>query len=83
MIQSFYMLSDEDKEDVIANKAQYSLEDIESKLSVICVRKKVSFEVASETSTEDAPVTFNLESPEVEVLPAWLKAVEDVQKRNS
>ena len=43
MIASFYMLSDADKEDVIKNKDKYSLDDIESKLSVICVRKKVNF----------------------------------------
>ena len=43
LINSFYMLSDEDKAEVIENKAQYSLDDIEAKLSVICVRNKVNF----------------------------------------
>ena len=43
MINSFSMLSDEDKKDVIDNIDTYSLDDIEAKLSVICVRNKVIF----------------------------------------
>ena len=58
LINSFYMLSDEDKKDVVENKAQYSLEDIEAKLSVICVRKKVNFEL--EDNTTDVATTFSL-----------------------
>ena len=42
LIAKFYMLSDEDKKDVIENKSKYSLDDIEAKLSVICVEKKVN-----------------------------------------
>ena len=45
LISSFYMLSDEDKKDVIENKSKYSLDEIEAKLSVICVRKKVNFDL--------------------------------------
>lgn len=75
LIASFYMLSDEDKADVIANKAQYSLDDIESKLSVICVRKKVSF-AEEEEKDKDVATTFNLNSHQADTLPAWLKAVE-------
>jgi hypothetical protein len=80
------MLSDEDKKDVIENKSSYSLEDIEAKLSVICVRKKVNFDLNSDNQSqvEDAaPSTFNLNSlNEVENLPAWLKAVEATKNRN-
>jgi len=43
MIKSFYVLSDADKKDVVDNIDQYSLDEIESKLSVICVRNKVNF----------------------------------------
>jgi hypothetical protein len=86
LIQQFYMLSDEDKKDVIENKSSYSLEDIEAKLSVICVRKKVNFDLNSDNQSqvEDAaPSTFNLNSlNEVENLPAWLKAVEATKNRN-
>ena len=43
MINSFYMLSNEDKKDCIDNIDTYSLDTIEAKLSIICVRNKVSF----------------------------------------
>ena len=82
LINSFYMLTDEDKKDVIENKTQYSLEEIESKLSVICVRKKVSFDLAQDKQTpeENTPATtFNLNETQVDSLPAWLRAVEDVK----
>lgn len=78
LISSFYMLSDEDKKDVIENKAQYSLEDIEAKLSVICVRKKVNFNLDNET-VEETPTVFNLNAHQEDDLPAWLKAVESVK----
>ena len=54
MINSFSMLADEDKEDVKTNVDLYSLEEIESKLAVICVRKKVNFNLGAEEE-EDAP----------------------------
>ena len=85
MIASFYMLSDEDKQDVVTNKAQYSLEDIEAKLSVICVRKKVNFDLdntSEQTNENTAPITYNLDSHQADSLPAWLRAVEDVRNRN-
>lgn len=88
MIASFYMLSDEDKKDVIANKAQYTLDDIKAKLSIICVDKRVDFSLgkaSKETvtkTTEEAPVVYNLDAHEADTLPAWLKAVEDVHNRN-
>jgi hypothetical protein len=82
LIATFYMLSDEDKKDVIENKAKYSLEDIENKLSVICVRKKVNFNLNEENEEKqnELPTTFNLNETEVNDLPAWLKAVEDHKK---
>lgn len=86
LIKSFYMLSDEDKKDVIDNKASYSLDDIESKLSVICVRKKVNFNLEDEAKqTEDSPaVTFNLNSAaENDSIPAWIKAVESYRNENA
>ena len=77
MINSFCMLSDEDKADVIENKSKYSLDEIEAKLSVICVRKKVSFDLDSDNKEETAPTTFRLDSLDADAgLPEWLKAVE-------
>ena len=77
LINSFYMLSDEDKKDVVENKAKYSLEDIEAKLSVICVRKKVNFEL--EDDTADVATTFSLNDAKTESLPAWINAVKNTQ----
>lgn len=78
MIKSFYMLSDEDKKDVVDNIDKYSLSDIESKLSVICVRNKVSFKQEEEKTSN--PMTYNLNdstsAPAVDDnAPAWMKAV--------
>lgn len=82
LIASFYMLSDEDKKDVIDNKANYSLKEIKAELSMICVDKKVNFNLENAASIEEAPVTFNLNSHQADTLPAWLKAVEDTRNRN-
>jgi hypothetical protein len=83
LIAQFYMLSDEDKKEVIDNKSKYSLDDIEAKLSVICVRKKVNFENNDSEAEQNPAVTFNLHSVESEDLPAWLKAVENHGNRNN
>ena len=82
LINQFYMLSEEDKKDVIENKAKYSLEEIESKLAVICFKKKVNFNLENSNENEDSkkekenPVTtFNV-SNEEDSTPDWIKAVE-------
>lgn len=81
LIAQFCMLSDEDKKDVIENKSKYSLEDIEAKLSIICVRKRVNFDLESSNNYNkaDAAITFNLNSADDNNLPAWLKAVESTK----
>ena len=82
MINSFYMLSDEDKQDVINNIDTYSLDDIEAKLSIICVRNKVSFNL-DEENKEKEQITFSLDSDsenDDSVTPAWVKAVQTVAK---
>jgi len=43
LIAEFYMLSDEDKAEIIQNKENYTLDEIKAKLSVICFDKKISF----------------------------------------
>lgn len=83
LIAQFYMLSDEDKKEVVENKSKYSLDDIEAKLSVICVRKKVNFENDDSEAEQNPAVTFNLNSTQGEDLPAWLKAVENHGNRNN
>jgi hypothetical protein len=57
MINSFSMLSDEDKKDVVDNIDNYSLDDIEAKLSVICVRNRVIF---TADEKENDVTTYNL-----------------------
>lgn len=81
MIDSFYMLSDDDKADVTTNIDTYSLDDIEAKLSIICVRNKVSFNDLEEDNGGKAPTTYNLGSfEEDESTPAWVKAALSVAK---
>jgi hypothetical protein len=80
LINSFSMLTDEDKEDVVSNIMNYSYDEIKSKLAVICVDKKVSFN--NEQTENSAPVTFNLASATetVSEIPSWLKAVKSRNK---
>ena len=79
-IAEFYMLSDEDKKDVIDNIDQYSLDDIEAKLSVICFRNKVSF--SSDENHSNTGATFNLDGADDDdsSIPAWVKAALDTEK---
>ena len=74
MINSFYMLSDDDKKDVVANIDTYSLDDIEAKLSIICVRNKVNFD--TNEKKENDPLTYNINNDvNDDSIPAWIKAV--------
>lgn len=86
LINSFYMLSDEDKKDVIENKSIYSLGDIKAKLSIICFDKKVDFNLGNKSPKEDTekttPVTYNLDNHEQDELPAWLRVVENIKNKN-
>ena len=78
MIDSFYMLSDEDKKDVIENIDTYSLDDIEAKLSIICVRNKVSFNLDDNNKNKGTDVTLNLNGAGDDNTPAWVKAIRAV-----
>lgn len=86
LINSFWMLSEEDKKDVKENIDNYSLDDIEGKLSIICVRKKVNFdsedsaENKNNTEEENTTVTtFNLSNTEESNVPAWISACINTQ----
>ena len=78
MIASFYMLSDEDKADVVANIDNYSLKEIEAELSILCVRNKVSFNLDDDKSESKGPTTFNLNGGLSDDAPAWVKALRSV-----
>lgn len=77
MIDKFYMLSDESKQDVIEHIDTYSLDDIEAKLSVICVRNKVSFVDDNEPA---APTAYNLNSASDGIEEEWIRAVKAKEK---
>ena len=80
LIAEFYMLSDEDKADVISNKEKYTLSEIKAKLSVICFDKKISFSKETEEK-EDKIITYTLNSDnENSNLPDWVKAVKEQEK---
>ena len=84
LIASFYMLSEEDKAEVVENKAKYSLEDIEAKLSVICVRKKVNFDLddtsKNDNTVEDEKVmTYNISETDNTSTPAWISALKNTR----
>ena len=82
MIDSFYMLSDEDKKDVIANIDTYSLNDIEAKLSIICVRNKVNFNLDDDKKQSKDPMVYSLGDNDNgnDDAPAWIKAVRNTAK---
>ena len=81
MIDQFFMLSDEDKADVIANIDTYSVDDIEAKLSIICVRNKVSFDLDENKQNSD-PTVYNLNEQMEEdlAIPAWVKSLRQTAK---
>ena len=81
MINGFYMLDDEAKKDVRENIDKYSLDDIEAKLSILCVRNKVSFNLEDDKNPK-GPITYNFGLNEFgdESTPAWVKAVLDTAK---
>ena len=75
------MLDDEAKKDVRENIDKYSLDDIEAKLSILCVRNKVSFNLEDDKNPK-GPITYNFGLNEFgdESTPAWVKAVLDTAK---
>ncbi len=76
LINSFYMLSEEDKKDVVENITKYSLDDIEAKLAVKCLHNG-AFNLKEKNEEVEAPVTtFNLENAvsEEDNAPAWIAA---------
>lgn len=87
MIESFYMLNAEDKKDVIENIDSYSLEQIEAKLAIICVRNKVNFSVEEDLdenkNQNPAPTSYNLnDDGENDLTPAWIRAMDRVANKN-
>lgn len=84
MIESFYMLSDEEKAEITARKAQYTVEEIEEKLSVICFRKGNfdSSNTSNDNKTEAPVMTFSVHNAGASK-PAWLSAVDNVKNNRN
>lgn len=84
MIDSFYMLSDDEKKDVQDNIDTYSLDEIEGKLSIICVHNKLDLSEKSEEENNHSETTFSLDdanfSEEEENVPAWLSLLRKTKK---
>ena len=85
LIETFTMLSDEDKKEVIENKEKYSLDEIEAKLSVIYTKKQFALEKLENESKQQEEnnniqtvVTYNLN--EEDNVPDWVKAAREVEK---
>ena len=76
LIASFYMLSDELKKDVVDNIDSYSLEDIEAKLSILCVRNKVSFDLEENKEVEPISYSLNDTGSSNDNVPEWVKAIQ-------
>lgn len=79
LIKEFYMLSDEDKADVIAHKSEYSYKEIESQLSVICFRKKINF--TNETKEEKPAMTFSITDNEDNSVPDMISALRETKNK--
>ena len=81
---TFYMLSDDLKKDCIDNIDKYSYDEIEAKLSVICVRNKVSFDLDKPEEKKE-PVTYSIDSIDDDNagLPAWVVRVKEVEKQKN
>lgn len=79
MIDSFYMLSDNDKREVTDNIDNYTVDEIEAKLAVFCLRNHINFgneQQQEEQKPEDKLTTmFSLDNGNQDSAPDWIKAV--------
>ena len=78
--EEFYMLSNEDKKEILDNKEKYSYDEIKAKLAVICFEKKVNFNLQTQeeidSNKEQKIVTFSYSNDDSN-LPDWVKAVKN------
>ena len=88
LIDKFTMLSEDDKAEVVTNINNYSLDEIESKLSVKCFRKGIFVSTDSDkndnnivTKVEDNVITYSLAgNAQQSDVPEWIRAVEQNSK---
>ena len=83
LISKFYMLSDDDKKDIMENKTKYSLDEIEAKLSIIYTKKQFALQNQVEIQKQETSspiVTYNLKEKEMmDSAPDWVKAVRETE----
>lgn len=82
LIDSFSMLSEDEKLDVITKIDEYSLDEIEAKLSIIYARKNKNNEPMVRENEETVDTySYNINNSEfTDNTPAWVKAVKEIQK---
>ena len=81
LIAEFYMLSEDDKKDVLQNKEKYTLDEIKAKLSVICFDKKINFSTEEKVEPEKEVFTYNT-IEEADTLPDWVRLVKEQERMN-
>ena len=81
MIKSFTTLSEEDKAEVVKQKDILSLEEIESKLSILYARQQKQIELMShnDSDTKNFKMTYNISAEEYPTL-GWEQAVKQNRK---
>ncbi|MCC8068738.1 MAG: hypothetical protein LIO71_03105 [Ruminococcus sp.] len=79
LINSFYMLSDEDKKDVVENKSKYTLDEIEAKLSIVYTKKQLAAQSLSNENSKPNVTIYTLGDQDNNT-PDWVKAVREVQE---
>jgi hypothetical protein len=81
LINSYYMLSDEDKAEIVAHKAEYTLDEIKAQLALLYVEKNVNFDIddKKESQEEEVTVTFSLDDEVNESVPALVAALRDMK----
>ncbi len=83
MIDSFYMLNDEDKKDVQDNIDTYSLDDIEAKLSIICVHNKLDLSGGEKADNENnIDTTFSISDVDDDSEDANIPALVSALRKN-
>jgi len=80
MVDSFSTLSAEEKKDVSDNLDNYSLEEVEAKLSIIYARKVKSASAAKNDNTNNITTAFALENSDNADVPALARALESNRK---
>lgn len=62
--EDFYMLDEEDVKEYLDNKRNYSLDEIEAKLAVVCKHKKVNFGGKEKEDVVAQDYTYRVNEPE-------------------